>query len=90
MAHTKSGGSTQNLRDSQPKYLGVKISDGAQVRIGNVIVRQRGTRMLAGEGVRIGHDHTLYAIRNGVVKFGEKRKKNFDGTRTVRKIVSIV
>ncbi|OGZ44703.1 MAG: 50S ribosomal protein L27 [Candidatus Ryanbacteria bacterium RIFCSPHIGHO2_02_FULL_48_12] len=90
MAHTKSGGSTTNLRDSQPKYLGVKLYAGEVAHPGNVIIRQRGTRVLAGEGVRVGHDHTLYASKHGVVQFGNKRKTRFDGKIVVHKIVSVV
>ncbi len=89
MSTKKSGGSAQNLTDSNPQYLGVKLFEGEKAKIGSIIVRQRGTRVLAGAGVAIGVDHTLYAIKAGVVQFGEKRKKNFDGTSTVRKIVSI-
>ena len=76
MAHTKSGGSTRNTRDSQPKYLGVKLFGGERARAGTIIVRQRGTRITAGPGVRVGRDHTLYAIREGEVLFEEKRKKH--------------
>ncbi|KKU53152.1 MAG: 50S ribosomal protein L27 [Candidatus Ryanbacteria bacterium RIFCSPHIGHO2_12_FULL_47_12b] len=90
MAHTKSGGSTRNTRDSQPKYLGVKLFGGERARAGTIIVRQRGTRITAGPGVRVGRDHTLYAIREGEVLFEEKRKKHFDGKTVWRKQVSIV
>ena len=90
MAHTKSGGSTANVRDSQAKYLGVKLHDGERAHIGNVILKQRGTRVLAGPGVRVGHDHTLFAIKEGAVKFGEKRKIRFNGKRVLKKIVSVV
>ena len=90
MAHTKSGGSTSNLRDSQPKYLGVKLYAGQQAKAGNVIVRQRGTRFVPGNGVRRGHDDTLFATMTGTVKFADKRKTRYDGTRVIRKEVSIV
>ena len=89
MASTKAGGSTRNLRDSNPKYLGVKLADGAKARPGMVIVRQRGTKIEAGENVRVGHDHTLFAVAEGTVSFRTKRKKNFDG-RVVRKTVADV
>ncbi|OGZ43857.1 MAG: hypothetical protein A3J55_00260 [Candidatus Ryanbacteria bacterium RIFCSPHIGHO2_02_FULL_45_17b] len=90
MAHTKSAGSTANVRDSQAKYRGVKIHDGDRAVAGNIIVRQVGLRILPGTGVRQGRDFTLYAIRTGLVKFSAKRKKRFDGTTTRKKVVSVV
>lgn len=90
MAHTKSAGSTANVRDSQPKYRGIKIHDGDRARKGNIIVRQVGSRILPGEGVRQGSDFTLYAIRNGIVKFSSKRKQRFDGKLLQKKVVQIV
>ena len=69
MAHKKAGGSTRNGRDSNPKYLGVKRYGGESVVAGNIIVRQRGTRFHAGSNVGVGRDHTLYALRDGKVKF---------------------
>ena len=90
MAHRKAGGSAKNLRDSNPKYLGVKRSDGQKVRAGEIIVRQRGTKILAGDNVGVGRDHTLFALKNGIVKFGSKRKIHFDGKTIVKKIVSVV
>ena len=90
MAHTKSAGSTANVRDSQPKYRGVKIHDGDRAIIGNIIVRQVGSRILPGEGVRQGRDFTLYAIRVGFVKFSTKRKQRFDGTILRKKMVSVI
>lgn len=90
MAHTKAGGSTQNNRDSQPKYLGVKLYGGERARAGAIILRQRGTKFMPGIGVRIGKDDTLYAIREGVVKFTDKRKTHFDGNRVMRKLVSVI
>lgn len=89
MASTKAGGSTKNLRDSNPKYLGVKLADGAKARPGQVIVRQRGTKIEAGTNVRVGRDHTLYSLANGTVKFTERRKTKYDG-RVVRKKVANV
>lgn len=78
MAHKKAGGSTRNGRDSQSKRLGVKRYGGEQVNAGNIIVRQRGTRIHAGENVRVGKDHTLFATADGKVEFltrGEKSRK---------------
>lgn len=90
MAHTKAGGSTRLGRDSASKRLGVKISDGQKANIGNIIIRQRGSKVIAGNNVRVGVDDTLYAMRSGKVKFTTHRKKGFNGkVRTVKK-VSIV
>lgn len=69
MATSKSGGSTQNGRDSQSKRLGVKLFDGQSVYGGEIIVRQRGTRIHPGRGVGLGSDDTIFAISSGVVKF---------------------
>lgn len=80
MAHTKSGGSTQNSRDSQPKYLGVKLQSGETAQPGSILVRQRGTKFIPGEGVKIGKDDTIFAIKEGKVKFETKRKIRFDGS----------
>lgn len=75
MAHKKAGGSTRNGRDSNPKYLGVKRYGGEAVVAGNIIVRQRGTRFHAGQGVGMGKDHTLYALTDGRVVFVVKGPK---------------
>lgn len=90
MASTKAGGSTKNLRDSNPKYLGVKLADGASARPGMVIVRQRGTKIEAGKNVKVGKDHTLYAMVTGTIAFSEKRKTGFDGRVKRKKVVSVV
>jgi len=70
MAHKKAGGSTRNGRDSNPKYLGIKRYGGQQVRAGEVLVRQRGTKFHPGRHVGLGRDHTLFALVAGMVKFG--------------------
>ena len=76
MAHKKAGGSSRNGRDSNAQRLGVKLFGGEEVAGGNVIVRQRGTKFYAGEGVGMGKDHTLFALRDGRVSFktGYKRR----------------
>jgi len=89
MAHKKAGGTTKNGRDSQPKYLGIKINHGGKARIGSIIVRQRGTDTLAGENVGIGSDHTLFALKEGTVEFGKKRKVHFDNSIVSKKIVHV-
>lgn len=89
MASKKAGGTAKNLTDSKPKYLGVKLFAGQVAKPGDIIVRQRGTRMMPGANVGLGKDHTLFALINGVVSFRNKRKLNFDGTTTVRSAVSV-
>ena len=76
MAHKKGVGSSRNGRDSNPKYLGVKIYGGQAVEAGNIIVRQRGTQFHPGAGVGLGRDHTLFALVDGKVKFSIKGAKN--------------
>lgn len=89
MSTKKSGGTTKNGRDSNPKYLGVKLTDGASAFAGSIIVRQRGTKFNPGENVGIGRDHTLYALKDGVVSITDKRKKHFDNTIVTRKVVHV-
>lgn len=90
MAHTKAGGSSKNGRDSQPKYLGVKLSDGSSARPGMIIVRQRGTKIEAGKNVKVGKDHTLYSMIEGLVSFRDRRKTNFDGRVVRKKVVDVL
>jgi len=90
MAHKKSAGTTKNGRDSGPKYLGIKITEGDKAQAGSVIIRQRGTDVLPGKGVGMGKDHTLFALVPGTVKFGTKRKTHFDSKTMVKKVVHVV
>lgn len=90
MAHRKAGGSAKNLRDSNPKYLGTKLADGAKAQTGAIIVRQRGTKILPGKNVGLGKDHTLFALTEGTVKFREMRKAKFNGTTNIKKVVDVV
>jgi large subunit ribosomal protein L27 len=90
MSTKRSGGSSKNLRDSQPKYLGVKRADGQAVTSGEVIVRQRGTKIEAGTNVKVGKDHTLYAVAAGTVAFKEMRKTRFDGKVVTKKVAHVV
>jgi len=83
MAHKKAGGSTKTGRDSESKRLGVKLFGGQKVIAGNIIIRQRGTPVHAGRNVGIGRDHTLFAKKDGHVKFEKKGPKN-------RQFVSVV
>ncbi len=89
MAKTKSAGSTKLGRDSRPKYLGVKIFGGQKVNPGMIIVRQRGTKFLPGKNVGRGKDDTLYAKKVGIVRFITKRKRKFDGTQRIVKVVNV-
>ena len=73
MSKTKGGGSTRNGRDSRAQRLGVKVFDGTTVQAGSIIVRQRGTRVYPGTGVGRAGDDTLFAVTDGVVKFGQRR-----------------
>jgi large subunit ribosomal protein L27 len=90
MSTKKGGGTAKNLRDSQPKYLGVKRADGQMVKTGQIIVRQRGTKIEAGKNVRIGNDHTLFALVDGKVAFKNVRKTKFDGKTVSKKAVEVV
>ena len=90
MAHTKAIGSTQLGRDAQPKYLGVKLYAGELAQPGSIIIRQRGSKVLPGEGVRIGSDDTIYSIIKGKVKFTTKKKTSFNGAKKLVKVVSVV
>lgn len=90
MAHTKAGGSTQLGRDSQSKRLGVKKYGGEQVRPGMIIIRQRGTKVRAGEGVKQGKDDTLYAAREGVVKFLRRKTMKYHGKLESTQFVQVV
>ncbi len=90
MAHRKAGGTAKNLRDSNPKYLGIKLADGQKAQAGSIIVRQRGTAIMAGTNVSVGRDHTLFALKPGTVKFGSKRKVSFHGRTVVKKVASVV
>jgi large subunit ribosomal protein L27 len=90
MAHKKAAGTTKNGRDSNAKYLGVKIYDGGVAKLGSIIVRQRGTKILPGNNVGLGSDHTLFALKDGVVKMGTKRKVHFDGSIVTKKIAHVV
>jgi large subunit ribosomal protein L27 len=90
MATKKAAGTAKNLRDSNPQYLGVKRADGQAVKVGEIIVRQRGTKIEAGKGVKVGKDHTIFAMINGVVSFRNVRKTNFDGKTVSKKAVDVL
>ncbi len=89
MAKTKSTGATRLGRDSLPKYLGIKLFAGQITKPGQILVRQRGTKFLPGKNVKRGGDDTLYALKEGTVRFSTKRKNCFNGSRRIVKIVNV-
>lgn len=90
MSHKNSAGSTSLGRDSEGKRLGVKLSDGQKAKIGNIIIRQRGTKYHPGENVKKGKDDTLFAVASGTVKFRTKKLLKFNGKLQKSKIVNVV
>ncbi len=89
MASKKAGGTAKNLRDSNPKFLGVKLYAGQKAQVGSIIVRQRGTRILAGRNTGLGKDHTIFATKQGIVSYSSKNKPNFNNTKTARKVANV-
>ena len=90
MAHKKSAGTSKNGRDSNPKYLGMKLSPGEYAQVGSILVRQRGTDVLPGKNVSIGKDHTLFAIKEGLVSLTYKRKVHFDNKVMKKKVMHVL
>lgn len=90
MAHKKAGGTTKNGRDSNSKRLGVKLFGGEVVRAGGVIIRQKGNNYLPGLNVGSGRDRTLYAMKDGVVQFAEKRVQKFNLRKYRMPVVNVV
>ncbi len=90
MAHKKAAGSTKNGRDSNPKYLGVKVNHGQKITVGQIILRQRGTETLPGKNVGVGKDYTLFALTGGVVEYSTKRKTSFNNQIQRKKIVHVI
>ena len=90
MAHKKAGGSAKNLTDSNAKFLGVKLYAGQMAKTGDIIVRQRGTKIMLGKNVGLGRDHTIFALKNGVVSFRNVRKVGFDGHKVIRSAVDVL
>ncbi len=89
MSKTKAGGSSKNGRDSKSKRLGVKLFAGQEVKPGDILIRQRGSKYEAGNGVGVGKDYTIFAINEGVVKFSQIRKTNYAGSKMRKTVVSI-
>ncbi len=90
MATAKSAGSTRLGRDSEAKRLGVKLFAGEIAQPGAIIIRQRGSKFLAGQNVKMGNDNTLYSMTNGQVKFSSRRMKKFNGKVRVLKVVNVI
>ncbi len=90
MSTTKSAGSSKLGRDSRPKYLGIKLTDGVAAKTGQILVRQRGTRFLPGRNVRRAGDDTLFAMTDGIVKFTTRRKRGFDNSQRIAKVVNVL
>ncbi len=90
MAKTKSAGTVKTGRDSKPKYLGVKLFGGQKVKMSDIIIRQKGTKYIPGKNVKVGRDNTIYAAKDGVVKFSTKRKTCFNGKQKRVSVVSVV
>jgi len=90
MAHTKSGGTSKNLRESASKRLGVKKNHGEPISVGQIIIRQRGTKYLLGLNVKEGRDNTIYAVKNGKVSMRPVKKTRFDGSRRYATLVEVV
>jgi large subunit ribosomal protein L27 len=90
MATKKAGGTAKNLRDSNPKYLGVKVNHGEAITIGSIIVRQRGTVYLPGKNVGVGKDYTFFALKDGIVEFKNKRRAHFDNSSSIKKQINVI
>lgn len=89
MATKKAAGSAKNLTDSNPQYLGIKLYAGERAQTGSIIVRQRGTKIMAGKNVAVGKDHTLYATKPGIVEYSTKRKVDFDNKISKKKVANV-
>lgn len=90
MAKTKAAGATKLGRDSQPKYLGVKLYAGQMAKPGSIIIRQRGTKFLPGKNVKRGNDDTLYSLSKGAIHFTTRRKKGFNRKQRIVKVVNVL
>lgn len=90
MSHKKAGGSTSNVHDSNAQRLGVKRYAGEKVKSGNILVRQRGTKFFPGNNVMKGKDDTLFATIDGIVKFSQRKLKNFTGKLKKRQFINVI
>jgi len=90
MAHKKAAGTTKNGRDSNPKYLGIKVNPGQLVQSGFILVRQRGTHILPGLNVGMGSDRTLFSLISGKLAIRSKRKTHFNGVSKSKKVFDVI
>lgn len=90
MAHKKAGGSTRNGRDSNAQRLGVKLYGGQAATAGSIIVRQRGSKMIAGDNVRVAKDFSLFAVTDGKVQYSEVAKRKYNGQIHKKTMVSVI
>ncbi|MCX6824863.1 MAG: 50S ribosomal protein L27 [candidate division SR1 bacterium] len=89
MAHKKAGGSAKNLRDSKPKYRGVKVFGGQNAVAGNIIIRQKGSKYECGKNTYLGSDFSVHAKIDGTVIFSKKKISRFDGRKYLKTVVDI-
>ncbi|HEU5114965.1 MAG TPA: 50S ribosomal protein L27 [Candidatus Paceibacterota bacterium] len=89
MATKKSAGVTKNGRDSNPRYLGIKLYAGEKAKVGSILVRQEGLNTLPGTNTALGKDYTIYATSEGTVSFGTKRKMGFNRRSKVKNVVNV-
>ncbi len=90
MAHKKAAGTTKNGRDSNPKYLGIKVNPGDTVQGGTILVRQRGTDIIPGHNVGMGSDRTLYSLIQGTLQIRSKRQTHFNNTKKTKKVFDVI
>ncbi len=89
MAHKKAGGSAKNLRDSKPKYRGVKVFGGQKATAGNIIIRQKWSKYECGKNAYTGTDFSIHAKIDGTVVFSKKKKERFDGRKYLKTVVDV-
>ena len=89
MATKKAGGSSKNISYNNPQYLGVKLYAGEKAHVGNVIIRQRGTKFVAGKNTAVGKDDTIFAMKDGLVSYRLVRRTKFDGSTVRRQAVDV-
>ena len=89
MAHKKATGATKNGRDSNPRFLGIKVSGGQSIHAGGIVLRQSGSKYKLGENVYEGKDFTVHSSIDGIVEFSQKKVERFDGRKYLRTFVAV-
>ena len=89
MSTKKAAGSAKNLNTSNPKFLGTKLYAGQSAQPGSIIIRQRGSKIIAGTNVGTGVDYTLFSLTTGKIRFSNLRKTHFDGSKKMKKVVHV-